>query len=183
MDPESVELYDVENKNLDIETSEDIENLKTPEDWVLNSCSVFGSGCRAEWICDDGGYIKVVPYPYPNHYVHSVDLGGNVTDIEGIEDAIRKCIKFMRKTTSCNPVKVQGPDNCYIEYTKSIHSKNPLGSDGKISLDCACCDNNGLVVISQTTDTAVGQELIMEYELIWPICESTMRIEETLNNI
>lgn len=183
MDSESVELYDVENKNLDIETSDDIKALRTPEDWVLESCSVFGSSCRVKWICDDGGYIKVVPYPHPNHYVHSVDLAGDVTDVEGVEQTIRKCTKFMRETTSCDAVKVQGPNDCYITYTKSIYSKNPIESDGKISLDCASCNNSGLVVISQSTNSSVGQELTMEYELICPICESTMRIEETLNSI
>lgn len=183
MDPESVELYNIESRNLNIETSEDIKSISTPEDWVLESCSVFGSGCRAEWICDDGGYIKVVPYPYPDHYVHSVDLGGNVEDIEGIEQTIQKCITFMRKTTSCDPVKVQGPDESYIAYTKSIQSRDPLETDGKIDLDCASCDNNGLVVISQTTDVSVNEKVVMEYELICPICESTMKIEETLNHI
>lgn len=182
MDPESVEVYNIDDEKLNIDSSEDIENLNTPGDWILETCSVFGSGCKVEWICDDGGYIKVVPYPHPNHYIHSVDLSGRTKDIEGIENTISSCITFMRENTSCSPVRVKGPDSSYISYTKSLQSIDPI-EEGKIDLSCACCDANGLVVISQSTNLNRGQEAKIEYELVCPVCESTMMIEETLDYI
>lgn len=184
MGAKSIDLYHVNERDIDIDSQSDVENLVTPDDWVLETCEVFGSGCKLEWVCDGGGYITVSPYPHPNHYIHSVDMSGRTKDIEGIETTIHECIKFMRNNTSCKSIEIKGPDDRYITYTKSLHGKNPMErGDGKVGIHCVNCESDELIVISQELSSSPDERVEISYELICPMCESTMRTEEELEQI
>ena len=184
MGDQSIDWYYVEKRNLDIETSKDIENLRTPDDWILEECKVFGSGCKMKWVCEDGGFILTEPYPHPNHYIHSVNLSGEKEDVEGINDVVRKCLEYMRSTTSCKPVEVNGSDESYITYTSSLYHKDLMErGNGKLDIDCVHCDNDSLIVTSQSTTAALDDEIEIEYELVCTVCETSMRIQETIDTI
>lgn len=176
-----IELRDEDVQNLTIESDVDIENISLPTDWNLESVEVFGSGAKAEWSRDDGGYAVISPYPYPNQSVHRVELSGRTKDIEGCEDAVKEVIDFIRENTADERYRVQGPEEYGIQYSSNLSQSFSVGRSndpgGVIDIDCTQCGNDGLYLQQQTMETNMNM-VEVEYICLCPSCSSEMVITD-----
>lgn len=180
--PSSVSIKS-EEKRFDIENEDDIHNVPLPADWSLEKAEVFGSGVKVELARQDGGFVEVSPFPYPNQHIHIVNISGRKWKEEGWVSAVQKAFELVRQHTTDEPYKVQGPHTISTQYSSDLNTDmHPMSMDefehDTIDIECTGCGEQGMYLVGQTMEAGVDEHIRYEYECMCPTCGIEMTIEE-----